>query len=83
MKYFDSLLKKIPKSWREHIVSALNTMVSAMIVELILQLSLHQDELLSNAGKGVAIAILAAAVRAGWKAGIALLVSWTKTRQTA
>lgn len=68
--------QKLPERARTELVSASHTVVSAMVVELGIQLSANQDVFTSGQfTKAGIVALVAAVVRSGLKAGVSFVAS--------
>lgn len=80
----NDLWTKLPEGFRTELISAWHTVLSAMVVELGVQLSLNQDVLTTMAfSKSLLLAMGAAIIRSGVKAGMQFLGTFLKPSDDA
>jgi hypothetical protein len=77
MNFIKALWIKIPEWWRLEIKSAVHTFVSAFILTVGIELWSHHAEPVTV---NIVVAVVAAALRSGWKAGAGALWAWIDTQ---
>lgn len=74
-----TLWAKVPEKWRLEVKSFGHTVAASLIVELSLQIGMHQELLdPTMLSKQLLLSVLLACVRSAWKAGLTFIITRQK-----